>query len=123
MNRQLICCSAASAICVAVVAGCGGGSSSVTDPDASGGATPKEMTKAYGDLVGICLASEFTGGPKFKEGQQMRRDLHAIIETAELAPDRRSEGLTAKDILFEVIPTLRECDESLALEAEVAVGK
>jgi hypothetical protein len=117
-------CAAAAVSTVGLIAGCGGGSDGgTTTRDEPAGATPKQLTKAYGEIVGICIATSFSGGPEFEERDQIRTYLQQITETAEVAPDTEAEGMTAEEILFDVIPTLKECDEGLALEAESAVGK
>lgn len=106
------------ALCLALVA-CGGSDDNTADK--SEVASPGELTRAYGKLVGICLGTTFAGGAKFKERSEMRDQLRVIVATAEADPNAKSsDGQTAQEILFDTVPTLKECDEALALEAEDA---
>jgi hypothetical protein len=107
------------ALCLALVA-CGG-SDDKNPADKSEVASPAELTRAYGKLVGICLGTTFAGGAKFKERSEMRDQLRVIVASAEADPNAKSsDGQTAQEILFDTVPTLKECDEALALEAEDA---
>jgi hypothetical protein len=118
---------------IVLLAGCGGNASSgssatqpVTDPAAA--VTPEvreaigaALESAYGKLAGICLASGIKGGDEFAERRAMRNQLHIIIKTASAYPSvKSSAGESAQEILFDVVPTLKGCDEALALEAESA---
>lgn len=116
-------------VVVAVVAGvgCGGGSDTTETEQARASAktaSPRQLSNAYGEIVGVCLGAELTGeGLQFKERAEMRDQLHILTDTLESDPRAKSsDGMTAEEILFDVIPTLEECDQALALEAEAAVG-
>lgn len=104
-------------LCLALVA-CGGSDDTAEESEV---ASPAALTKAHGELVGICLGTTFAGGAKFKERTEIRDHLRVIAATAEADPNAKSsDGQTAQEILFDVVPTLKECDEALALEAENA---
>jgi hypothetical protein len=125
MVRRLLVVVGAVALTASI--GCGA-DSTTTDTQqvqaATETASPRQLSNAYGEIVGVCLGAELTGeGLKFKERAEMRDQLHVLTDTFESDPlAKSSDGMTAEEILFDLIPTLEECDPPLALEAEAAVG-
>jgi hypothetical protein len=106
-----------------VLSGCGGdGEEDVGDLRAER-ALAGQLTSAAGKTAGTCLASEAFGiALSYEERQIMRADLRLLAKAEEINPDMlSSDGQTVTELLFDLIPTLKKCDPSMGLEAEVAV--
>ena len=86
--------------------------------------SPAELTQAYGELEGICIAAKALNFPlDFENIDSLRTHLQGIVATAEGDPDAEStdEGVTSREILFESAAALKGCDEALRLEAQAAI--
>lgn len=110
------------------LAGCGD-TDSAEDPKSdepqAKAASPSALTKAYGGLAGTCMSVESFGmDVDYEMRQGMRDQLQVITESAEADPAALSaDGQTAEEILFDLLPTVKNCDKGLAAETQAAIDR
>jgi len=124
--KQLMALALAGAL---LAAGCGGDDGENRDADSTidtaavSVPSPQELTEAYGGMVGECMAADMLG-MDYKIRASIREKLQVLTNAAQADPDAQAgEGLTVRELLFDSVAQLEDCDRGTAVEAQAAVDR